>query len=273
MRAFALLAAVAVGAGSLPAHANEPPQLSAASSPTASGPIAAGPAAPAPSEPVPAAAARAPAAASPATPVTVAPAKPRPLPPAVKVRIDLSSQRLHVSIDGKPTHSWAISSGRAGYETPRGVFRPQWAARIWYSRKYDNAPMPHAVFFNGGVAVHATSATGLLGQPASHGCVRLAPGHAAQFYALVHKHGLRNVRIEVIGATPAAHIASRRQRPTQSASAGSFTWGSGAGASVSAHAGAGGGQRTSRVMHLPAGHPYKGRDSFEMNGVRWVRVR
>ena len=41
---------------------------------------------------------------------------------------------------------------------------------MWYSRKYDNAPMPNAVFINGGVAVHATQHVSRLG---SAGVARL----------------------------------------------------------------------------------------------------
>lgn len=140
-------------------------------------------------------------------------AKPAPPPPPRMIaRIDLSAQRMTVTIDGKPAHSWAISSGRAPeYLTPTGTFRPQWAARMWYSKKYDDAPMPHAVFFNGGVAVHATSATGMLGRPASHGCVRLAPANAATFFALVHKYGFQATRIIVQGRTPGGEMASRKR--------------------------------------------------------------
>ena len=66
-----------------------------------------------------------------------------------------------------------------------------------YSKKYDNAPMPHAVFFNGGVAVHGTNATGLLGQPASHGCVRLHPQHAAILFDLVQSRPRSGTRIVI----------------------------------------------------------------------------
>ena len=45
--------------------------------------------------------------------------------------------------------------------------------------------MPYAVFFTGGYAVHATEAVARLGQPASHGCVRLALENAATFFELV----------------------------------------------------------------------------------------
>ncbi len=76
------------------------------------------------------------------------------------------------------------------------------------------APMPHAVFFNGGIAVHATSAVGMLGRPASHGCIRLAPGNAATFFNLVARHGKGATRIVVHGSPrneePA--VASRKRK-------------------------------------------------------------
>ncbi len=146
---------------------------------------------------------------------SAAPAKPAPPPqPTMKVAIDLKTQRLTVSEYGAVKYTWPISSGTEEFPTPRGTFRPQWTAKMWYSKKYDNAPMPHAVFINGGVAVHATYHTRSLGRPASHGCIRLAPANAATFYKLVHKHGLKMTRVSVYG-TPnysAPAVASRSER-------------------------------------------------------------
>jgi lipoprotein-anchoring transpeptidase ErfK/SrfK len=114
--------------------------------------------------------------------------------------IDLTTQRMRVTAGGKLEHVWPISSGRQGYRTPTGTFRPQWRAKMWYSRQWDDAPMPHAIFFHNGVAIHGTYAIRQLGRPASHGCVRLAPSHAATLYALVGKHGMGATRIVVHGA-------------------------------------------------------------------------
>lgn len=144
--------------------------------------------------------------------------KPAPLPdPTLKVSIDLAGQNLTVSEHGVVKYSWPISSGTASHPTPRGTFRPQWTAKMWYSRKYDNAPMPNAVFIHGGVAIHATYATSMLGRPASHGCIRLAPSNAKTFYNLVHKHGLKMTRVSVYGTPnyPASVASRRRNAPTQ----------------------------------------------------------
>jgi lipoprotein-anchoring transpeptidase ErfK/SrfK len=115
----------------------------------------------------------------------------------VVARIDLSEQRMYVSIAGKPAYSWPVSTARRGYVTPTGSYRPTRLHRRWYSRKYNNAPMPHSIFFRGGYAIHGTNAVKALGRPASHGCVRLAPGNAATLFQLVSSYGSRNTRIVI----------------------------------------------------------------------------
>ncbi len=107
---------------------------------------------------------------------------------AVRIHIDLSRQRMYVR-SARGAYSWPVSTARRGYRTPRGVFSAKSLQPMHYSRKYDNAPMPHSIFFSGGYAIHGTRATGALGRPASHGCVRLAPGHASQLYSMVKREG------------------------------------------------------------------------------------
>jgi lipoprotein-anchoring transpeptidase ErfK/SrfK len=115
----------------------------------------------------------------------------------VRVQISKSSQRMSVWVDGQHYYSWAVSTGRRGFGTPSGSFRPHRLEPRWYSRKYDNAPMHNAIFFRGGYAIHGTGHVGQLGRPASHGCVRLHPENARELYALVRQHGARNTRISV----------------------------------------------------------------------------
>ena len=107
----------------------------------------------------------------------------------IVARVSLQSQTMRVLVDGRPAFEWKVSTGRRGFETPTGAFRPTRMHEMWYSTKYDDAPMPHAVFFNGGYAVHATDAIRRLGRPASHGCVRLHPDDAADFFTLVNTFG------------------------------------------------------------------------------------
>jgi lipoprotein-anchoring transpeptidase ErfK/SrfK len=115
----------------------------------------------------------------------------------VVVQIDKSSQRMAVSVDGMMRYNWPVSTGRSGYGTPSGVFHPQLMARRWFSRRYYNSPMPHSIFFYHGFAIHGTYELSRLGGPASHGCVRLHPAHAAALFALVGRNGPRNTRIEI----------------------------------------------------------------------------
>jgi lipoprotein-anchoring transpeptidase ErfK/SrfK len=115
----------------------------------------------------------------------------------VVVQIDKSAQRMAVSVDGTMRYNWPVSTGRDGYGTPSGTFHPQSMAAHYFSRKYYNAPMPHAIFFYYGFAIHGTNDISRLGGPASHGCVRLHPSHAAALFALVERNGPRNTRIEI----------------------------------------------------------------------------
>ncbi len=112
-------------------------------------------------------------------------------------KVDISAQTMTVTQNGVVKYRWPVSTGRKGYSTPTGTYSAKWLSRYHRSRKYNNAPMPYAVFYHGGYAVHATYETKRLGRPASHGCVRLHPDHAATFFSLVQRTGNRNTRIVV----------------------------------------------------------------------------
>lgn len=116
---------------------------------------------------------------------------------ALVAKVEVSTQTMTVSENGRVLHTWRVSTARRGYVTPRGSWRPTRLSRMWYSSKYDNSPMPHSVFFHGGYAIHGTYAVRWLGAPVSHGCVRLAPANAAEFYSLVQQVGTGNTRIVV----------------------------------------------------------------------------
>ncbi|MGL4243007.1 MAG: L,D-transpeptidase, partial [Beijerinckiaceae bacterium] len=93
----------------------------------------------------------------------------------VQIRVNLASQTMTVTTPDGDVRNWAISSGRTGYRTIRGNYRPYMLKTYHWSRKYGGA-MPHAIFFKGGFAIHGTNYVSRLGAPASHGCIRLAPG-------------------------------------------------------------------------------------------------
>ncbi len=114
---------------------------------------------------------------------------------SVEARIDIASQRMIVSVDGEVRHVWKVSTGRKGFATPRGAYKPQRMHVSYFSRKYYNSPMPYSIFFRGGYAIHGTTAINRLGGPASHGCVRLATGNARTLFNLVRSAGPARTRI------------------------------------------------------------------------------
>ena len=118
---------------------------------------------------------------------------------AATVTIDLATQNMHVDTASGASYNWPVSTARAGYVTPTGTFQPERLAEVYHSKKYDNAPMPHAVFFYYGFAIHGTNETRHLGHPASHGCVRLAPANATKLFNLVKSEG---ATITITGTPP-----------------------------------------------------------------------
>ncbi len=115
----------------------------------------------------------------------------------VIITVDVSDQIMLVET---PTdyYEWNVSTGRKGYNTPRGVFQPYHMAKMHYSRKYDNAPMPNSIFFLDGYAIHATEDLKRLGRPASHGCIRLHPQNAKWLYRIVSEYGKENTTILIV---------------------------------------------------------------------------
>lgn len=123
--------------------------------------------------------------------------------PKILVNIDKSSQEMTVFVDGVEKYDWPVSTGRPGYATPSGTYTPGSMNKIWYSKQWDNAPMPNAIFFTKkGHAIHGTNEVKNLGKPASHGCVRLAPKNAQTLYNLVKETGLENTQVVLAGETP-----------------------------------------------------------------------
>jgi len=119
----------------------------------------------------------------------------------VLIKIDKSSQTLTVSRDGEPLYTWPVSTGRTGHPTPSGAFSAFRMEADHYSKEWDEAPMPHSIFFTKlGHAIHGTYDTKKLGKPASHGCVRLSPAHAATLFAMVKQNGVTNTKVVLTGS-------------------------------------------------------------------------
>jgi len=119
------------------------------------------------------------------------------LPPAVVAHVYIGGQHMSVQVNGNPYGDWMVSTGGRGYHTPEGAFHATRMARVYFSKQYDNSPMPYSVFFMGGNAIHGTNHLRSLGRPASHGCVRLHPAHAAELFALVEQYGMNRTKIIV----------------------------------------------------------------------------
>ncbi|HET9572157.1 MAG TPA: L,D-transpeptidase [Methyloceanibacter sp.] len=115
----------------------------------------------------------------------------------IVARINISSQRMDVFVDGIPRYAWRVSTARPGYRTPVGTFRPTGIFRYHASTIYSGSPMPYSIFFLRGYAIHGSYETKYLGRPASHGCVRLHPANAAVLYSLVKQYGTGNTLIQI----------------------------------------------------------------------------
>jgi lipoprotein-anchoring transpeptidase ErfK/SrfK len=131
----------------------------------------------------------------------------------ILVTIDKTTQRMSVAVDGETRYVWPVSTGRPGYDTPNGAYRPFRMEADHFSKEWDDAPMPHSVFFTKiGHAIHGSLDTRHLGSAASHGCVRLSPEHASTLYALVQAEGLTDTMVVVGGQTPIATADGRSGR-------------------------------------------------------------
>ena len=116
------------------------------------------------------------------------------------ITIDKTTQRMTVKVDGVRRHTWKVSTGKFGYSTPGGSYRPFRMEKTHFSSEWDDAPMPHSIFFTyRGHAIHGTNQTRRLGRPASHGCVRLSRRNAAKLYSLVNREGMGNTQIRITG--------------------------------------------------------------------------
>jgi lipoprotein-anchoring transpeptidase ErfK/SrfK len=111
----------------------------------------------------------------------------------VVITIDKSAQRMTADVDGANHWRWPVSTGARGYDTPNGSYTAFRMEKDYFSKEWDDAPMPNSIFFTQrGHAVHG-SFDRRLGRPVSHGCVRLSRGNAAKLYSLVESQGIKIV--------------------------------------------------------------------------------
>jgi hypothetical protein len=117
---------------------------------------------------------------------------------AIEIYIDKTSQTMEVYYGGSIQYRFPVSTARYGYTTPNGQYQVYLMEEMHYSRKYDNSPMPHSMFYSGGFAIHGSYAKGFP-RYGSHGCVRLPPQHAATLYAFVKETGNGRAVIHISG--------------------------------------------------------------------------
>ncbi len=132
----------------------------------------------------------------------------------VLISVDKSAQRMTVAVNGVPRYTWPVSTGRAGYDTPSGSFQTFRMEEDHFSKEFDDAPMPHSIFFTKiGHAIHGSYDVKHLGMAYSHGCVRISPDHAATLFALVKEEGLFNTKVVLTGDVPPAAPAVAARKP------------------------------------------------------------
>jgi hypothetical protein len=136
----------------------------------------------------------------------------------IAITIDKNAQLMTVAVDGVERYQWPVSTGIPSYETPNGTFQTFRMEEDHYSKEFDDAPMPHSIFFTKiGHAIHGTDSENRLGTPASHGCVRLSRAHAATLYALVQKDGVLNTSVTLTGSSQIALARNPRPRAATAA--------------------------------------------------------
>jgi hypothetical protein len=123
----------------------------------------------------------------------------------VEITIDKNAQLMTVDVDGVERYQWPVSTGNPSHETPNGTFRAFRMEEDHYSKEFDDAPMPHSIFFTKiGHAIHGTDSESHLGTPVSHGCVRLSRANASTLYALVEQQGVLNTTVTLTGSAQIA---------------------------------------------------------------------
>ena len=128
----------------------------------------------------------------------------------ILIQIDKPTQTMTVSVNGRVQYRWYVSTGATKYSTPPGSYAAFRMERMHYSREWDNAGMPHSIFFTTrGHAIHGSDHPGR-GTPASHGCVRLSLSNAGTLYQLVAAGGMANTKVAKLLVRSATTRAATR---------------------------------------------------------------
>jgi lipoprotein-anchoring transpeptidase ErfK/SrfK len=129
--------------------------------------------------------------------------------PDILILVNKPTQTMTVTVYGHVRYRWRVSTGATQYSTPAGSYTPFRMEQMHYSQEWDNAGMPHAIFFTRrGHSIHGSDNPGL-GTAVSHGCVRLTLSNAATLYQLVGSVGMAKTKVVVSGRDPPGY-----RRPT-----------------------------------------------------------
>lgn len=113
-------------------------------------------------------------------------------------RVSISEQKMEVYREGLLLYTWVVSTAKPGKVTPTGIYKPEFLSRNHKSRKYNNAPMPFSIFYDGDFAIHGTDKISRLGQPDSQGCVRLHPDNAEILFEMVKTGGMESLQVVIV---------------------------------------------------------------------------
>src|SRR6202044_378957 len=137
----------------------------------------------------------------------------------IDIAIDKDAQQMTVAVDGAQRYTWPVSTGRPGYDTPNGTFKINRMDADHFSQEWDNAPMPHTMFFDlHGHAIHGFFDVKHLGLAVSHGCVRLSRANATVLFDLVKTEGMAKTSVSISGHIPGGDngpVARQRQQDNQ----------------------------------------------------------
>jgi lipoprotein-anchoring transpeptidase ErfK/SrfK len=100
------------------------------------------------------------------------------------IEVNLTTQRL-IAWEGKTwVDAKVISSGKSSTPTLTGVFEVQEKLRTTYMKGADYyvPDVPHAMFYDGGYAIHGAYWHNNFGTPVSHGCINMSENGAAWLY-------------------------------------------------------------------------------------------
>ena len=117
---------------------------------------------------------------------------------SIIVEVHISTQAMNVFRNEKLLYEWPVSTARPGKVTPIGSWQAKWLSKHHRSSRYNNAPMPYSIFYDGNFAVHGTNQIDRLGMPASAGCIRLHPDNAAVLFSMVQEVGLSRTLVSVL---------------------------------------------------------------------------